>query len=50
MTPEEREHMASLVQQIQDEKDGEKFMSLVRELNALLARKEHRLQRKEEAK
>jgi hypothetical protein len=42
MTPEERKQMAELVQQIQDEKDHQKFMWLVEQLNALLDRRELR--------
>jgi hypothetical protein len=45
MTPEERERMARLVQQIQVEKDQQKFTELVSELNALLAKKDTRLER-----
>ena len=42
MTPDERERMNELVAQIQQEKDHEKFIQLVEELNNLIAKKEHR--------
>jgi hypothetical protein len=44
MNPEESERMNQLVKQIQTEKDHKVFMELVEELNALLERKEERLQ------
>jgi hypothetical protein len=44
VTPEEREQMARLVARIQVEKDHEKFIELVRQLNDLCARKERRLE------
>jgi hypothetical protein len=40
MTPEERKQMNSLVVGIQQEKDYTRFEALLRELNALIARKE----------
>jgi hypothetical protein len=43
MTPDERERMTALVDQIQGEKDPSKFMELVDELNELLAKKAHRI-------
>jgi len=43
MTPEERTVMTTLVQQLQDEKDQQKFLQLVKDLNELLERKQHRL-------
>jgi hypothetical protein len=43
MTPDEKQRMAALVQQIQVEQDQKKFTELVTELNALLARKDKRL-------
>ena len=42
MTPEERTVMTTLVQQLQDEKDQQKFLQLVKDLNELLERKQHR--------
>jgi hypothetical protein len=42
MTPEEKARMAQLCQQIEVEKDHDKFIELVRELGELLARIEHR--------
>lgn len=44
MTPEERERMNALCNQIATEKDHDKFMKLVLELNDLLDRKERRLE------
>ena len=44
MTPEERQRMMYLCRCMQDEQDRAKFMTLVTELNELLARKEHRLE------
>jgi hypothetical protein len=44
MTPEERERMQVLCEQIAKEKDHAKFASLVQELNNLLERKELRLE------
>jgi hypothetical protein len=43
MTPEERAEMGRLVRLIQDEKDHGKFIELMSQLNALLDRKEQRL-------
>jgi hypothetical protein len=43
MTPEERERMNCLCRRIQDEKNPEQFSELVRELNELLAQKQHRI-------
>lgn len=43
MTPEEQEQMNSLCARIATEKNSDKFMQLVTELNALLERKELRL-------
>ncbi len=45
MTPEERERMAVLCQQIAVEQDRDKFTKLVDELNELLEEKQQRLQR-----
>ena len=42
MTAEERERMNALSLQIQNEKDYRKFEDLVREMNALVTRKERR--------
>jgi hypothetical protein len=42
MTPEERERMNSLCIRIQEEKDHRRFESLLRDLNALIRRKELR--------
>jgi hypothetical protein len=50
MNPEESERMNQLVKQIQTEKDPKVFMELVEELNALLERKEERLQSDEHHK
>jgi hypothetical protein len=44
MTPEEREQMDRLCQQIKEENDHASFMQLIAELNDLLERKEHRLE------
>lgn len=44
MTPEERERMLTLCQQIAIEKDHTKFGALIRELNDLLERKEKRIE------
>lgn len=44
MTINERERMYQLCELIQTEKDRDKFLALVTELNALLNRKEHRLE------
>ena len=44
MTPEEREEMDQLCRQIKDEKDHDKFIRLVTQLNDLLERKESRLE------
>jgi hypothetical protein len=44
MTPEERELMHVLCEQIAKEKDHAKFTNLVQELNNLLERKEFRLE------
>jgi hypothetical protein len=44
MTPEEREQMNRLCTQIQDEKDHDRFMQLIKELNDLIDRKEHRFE------
>jgi hypothetical protein len=43
MTPEERERMTALCNQIAIENNHETFMQLVQELNDLLARKEQRI-------
>jgi hypothetical protein len=43
MTPEERELMNRLCQQIAVEKDAKTFDELVHQLNELLEKKEHRL-------
>jgi hypothetical protein len=48
MTPEERERMHMLCEQIAKEQDHEKFVKLVRELNDLLEHKEDRLDRPRE--
>jgi hypothetical protein len=42
MTPDEREQMNSLSTRIQEEKDYRRFVGLLRELNELVSRKEHR--------
>jgi hypothetical protein len=44
MSPEERERMNRLCEQIAKEQDHEKFVKLVQELNNLLENKEHRLE------
>jgi hypothetical protein len=44
MTPEERELLDRLCTQIKDEKDHDKFIQLVTQLNDLLERKENRLE------
>ena len=43
MTPEEMERMKVLCQQIETEKDHNRFSQLIRELNELLERKNKRL-------
>jgi hypothetical protein len=43
VTPEERQRMGVLIEQIAVEKDHDKFTELVAELNALLDAKEQRL-------
>jgi hypothetical protein len=43
MTSEERKRMYELCTLIQDERDHDNFLELVRELNGLFDRKEHRL-------
>jgi hypothetical protein len=43
MTPEERKEMNRLCLLIQDEKDHRKFTELIAQLNALLEKKEQRL-------
>jgi hypothetical protein len=44
MTPHEREEMTRLCLRIQNEKDHEEFMKLVKALNDLLEKKERRLE------
>jgi hypothetical protein len=44
MRPEEREHMYRLCKLIEKEQDPERFTALIKELNDLLERKEHRLE------
>jgi hypothetical protein len=44
MRPEEREHMYRLCQLIEKEQNPERFTALIKELNDLLERKEHRLE------
>jgi len=44
LTPDERDRMNSLCKQIVTEKDRDKFIKLVEELNNLLDRKERRLE------
>jgi hypothetical protein len=44
MTNEERERMKWLSERLMDEKDHEKFIELVKEMLALLDRKESRLE------
>jgi hypothetical protein len=46
MKPDERERMYQLCQLIEVEKDHARFLELIRELNELLERKEHRLEDK----
>jgi len=48
MTDEERERLHQLCSLIEAEKDHAKFLRLIRELNELLARTEHRLERRQE--
>jgi hypothetical protein len=43
MSPEERQRMFQLCELIQTEKDRDKFLALVRELNELFTRKEDHL-------
>ena len=43
MTPDERERMAILCERIATEKDHGKYTALVKQVNDLLAVKEHRL-------
>jgi hypothetical protein len=43
LTPDERDRMFALCEQIATEKDQHKFLQLIQELNDLLQRKEHRL-------
>jgi hypothetical protein len=43
MTPDEREQMAILCERIAKEQDHDKFVELVRQLDALLSAKERRL-------
>jgi hypothetical protein len=45
LTPDERERMNALCERIAIEKDQQKFVQLIRELNDLLERKQHRLER-----
>jgi hypothetical protein len=45
MTPEERERLKILCDQITTEQDHEKFVKLVQELNDLLEHKDQRLER-----
>jgi hypothetical protein len=49
MTPEESERMNSLCSRIQEEKDLDKFAALLRELNSLVERKEHRLEQRDKS-
>ena len=44
MSPEERERMNGLCEQIAKEQDHENFVKLVQQLNNLLEKKEHRLE------
>ena len=44
MTNEERERMKWLSERLMDERDHDKFMGLVKEMLALLERKESRLE------
>lgn len=46
MTPEEKEHMTKLCQQIEVEQDRQKFLQLIAELNDLLDGQAHRLEDK----
>ena len=50
MTNEERERMRWLSERLMDEKDREKFNELVKEILALLDRKETRLERSDKSK
>jgi hypothetical protein len=43
MTPEERTQLDWLCNEIKDERNHERFLRLIRELNDLLQGKEHRL-------
>ncbi len=45
MNPEERERLKILCDQIATERDHERFVKLVQELNDLLEEKDHRLDR-----
>lgn len=45
MSPEERERMHTLCEQIAKEQDHKKFAKLVQELNNLLERKDQRLEK-----
>jgi len=45
MTPEEVERMKVLCQQIESEKNRDRFLQLIAELAELLERKQHRLER-----
>jgi hypothetical protein len=47
MSPEERERMHEICDQLQVEQDHTKFTQLMSELNNLLARKEHRLEERD---
>lgn len=49
MTPEEREELNRLCQQITVERDRETFTRLIEQLNELLARKEHRLEERDKS-
>ena len=44
MTPDERERMMALCNQIAVEKNHDRFMELVQQLNDLLSRKERRME------
>lgn len=44
MKPDEREYMYRLCAMIEQEQDRDRFLRLIRELNDLLERKEHRLE------
>jgi len=48
MTPEERDRMNWLCKQIADEQDPKKFSELVHELDQLFAKKEHRLESRQQ--